>query len=391
MCLKLGLRYSFFYLVFSFIGLKAQDSLQYDLIDLGLKLFKKQAPRAEESKSKKVRFSVMPVSNGSTGKVSVSAINFAFYLGDPDSTNISTIYFYPYTNFNGRYSIVINSNMWSFKNKFNLISDFRISSVEIEDHGLGSSNNKNEYALLDYKTFRGRLLLNRLLVRYLYLGLGYYIDHYEKVESIQQGDYLSDFETYPYGTGNSHTSSGLVLNLLRDSRRNSINPDNGFYTNVSYQFYHPALGSTYSWDGFLADARKYIRLSKTKRHILGLHFMYWGTFGESPYLDLPATFTDREARMGRGYYYARFRGGQLLYGETEYRFNISRNGFLGGVLFANIQSYTKEQGTSFVGYDPSAGFGFRLKFNKQSNTNLTIDFGFGKDSFNWHVNIGEFF
>ncbi|MBL7903124.1 MAG: hypothetical protein JNK73_14095 [Bacteroidia bacterium] len=379
----------YFMLCFTFQN-HAQDTAQYDLIDLGLKIFKKEAPRAKDAKSKKVRFSIMPASN-SSGKVSVSAINFAFYLADPDSTNISTIYFYPYTNFNGRYSFVVNSNVWSFKNKYNLVSDLRISAIEIEDHGLGSDNDINSYALLEYKSFRARLLMNRLIVRYLYFGLGYYLDYYDKIQGTPQGDFSSDFETYPYGTQQSHTSSGLVMNILRDNRKNSINPDNGFYTNFSYQFYHPVLGSTYRWSGFLADARKYIRLSEKKRHLLALHFLYWGTFGESPYLDLPATFTDREARMGRGYYYARYRGGQLLYGETEYRFNLSRNGFWGGVLFANLQSYTKGSNTNFMGFDPSVGFGFRLKFNKQSNANLTVDFGFGKDSFNWHLNIGEFF
>jgi outer membrane protein assembly factor BamA len=221
--------------------------------------------------------------------------------------------------------------------------------------------------------------------------LGHYLDVYNKIKGINYGDQASDFESYPYGTGEKVTSSGIVFNLLRDSRKNSINPDNGFYTNLSYQMFLPELGSTYRWNGLLGDARKYIRLSRKNRQILGLRFLYWGSFGESPYLDLPATFTDRESRMGRGYYFARFRGSQLLYGETEYRFNLSRNGFWGGVLFANLQAFTKKQGDPFIGYDPSAGFGFRIKFNKQSNANLTVDFGFGKNSFNWHVNLGEFF
>jgi len=370
----------------------ANDSLQYDLIDFGLKLFRKKGPREEVKQTGKVRFSLTPVSNNSTGRVSISAVNFAFYLAEPKETNLSTIFFYPYINFGGRYSFLVNTNLWSYRNIYNMVADFRISSIQLEDHGLGSGTNEDNFALLSYKTIRSHITLNRLLARFLYGGLGYYLDYYEQIENQNQGDYVSDFFSYPHGTDTKHVSSGVVFNLLRDNRKNSINPDNGFYTNLAWQFYHPALGSTYRWDALLADARKYLRLSSQKRHILAIRALYWGTFGESPYTDLPATFTDRESRMGRSYYYARFRGPQLLYSEMEYRFDLSRNGFLGGVIFANLQSYTQTQHGPFVYADPGIGFGLRLKFNKQSNTNLTIDFGFGANgSFNWHLNLGEFF
>jgi outer membrane protein assembly factor BamA len=372
-------------------NLFAQDSTQYDIIDFGRKVFKKEAPRKRENKTKKLRFSLVPASNGSQGRVSISAINLAFYLADPDQTNISTVYFYPYTNFNGRYSFMMNSNLWTYRNLYNLIADFKISSNEIKDYGLGSLTSVSNYNYLSYGTFRSHLLLNRLIARYLYFGFGYYLDYYDNIESTTVNDTNSDFDNYSYGTGEINCSSGIVFNLLRDSRKNSINPDNGFYTNFSFQIYRPAFGSTYSWEAFVADARKYIRLSLKNRHILSFRVVYWGSFGQVPYIDMPATFTDREARMGRGYYYARFRGNQVLYGETEYRFDLLHNGFIGGVLFANVQSYSKTPGSLLMGLDPSLGFGIRVKFNKQSNANLTFDLGFGKDSFNWHVNLGEFF
>lgn len=367
-----------------------KDSLQYDLIDLTRKWFGKKKVREEKRETGKVRFSIVPASNAQD-RVSISAVNMAYYIGNPEVTNLSTTYFYPYTNFSGRYYFAINSYLWAYKNLYNAVIDLRASSNEIKDYGLGSNSATNSYTYLDYNALRVHLLMNRLIIRYLYVGLGYYLDDFTKVKGINEGDELSDFESYPYGTNDRCTSSGLVFNLLRDSRKNSLNPSNGFYTNLSYQFYHPVLGSTYRWDAFLADARKYFVLHTQRRQIIGIRLMYWGTFGESPYLDLPATFTDREARMGRGYTYARFRGGQLLYGETEYRFNLTQNGFLGGVVFAGIQSYTAPESHNFYGADPSIGFGFRLKFNKQSDANLTFDIGFGRNSINWHLNLGEFF
>ena len=109
-----------------------------------------------------------------------------------------------------------------------------------------------------------------------------------------------------------------------------------------------------------------------------------------PYFNLPATFEDPSGRAGRGYFTDRFRGAHWLYTEGEYRFDISTHGFLGGVLFANLQSYTNKQG-QFDHILPAAGFGLRFKFNRHSDTNVTLDFAYGKEGWNWYINLGEFF
>ena len=81
----------------------------------------------------------------------------------------------------------------------------------------------------------------------------------------------------------------------------------------------------------------------------------------------------------------------MLYGESEYRFDISANGFWGGVVFANAQSYTEPQSNRFAYILPAAGAGLRVKFNKKSNVNVALDFAVGKDSFDWHLTLGEYF
>jgi hypothetical protein len=119
--------------------------------------------------------------------------------------------------------------------------------------------------------------------------------------------------------------------------------------------------------------------------------MYWGTFGDVPYLNLPGTSLEFLQRSGRGYTAARFRGKQMLYVESEYRFDITANGLFGGVVFANAQSYTDPITNAFDGIVPAVGFGGRIKFNKESNTNITLDLGFGKDSFSFGIGLGEYF
>ena len=383
--------------VFFFIYLKdtnAQsqaDTSQRDLIDYGLKLFKSKPPRDLDETSRKVRFSIVPVSNANQDRVAVSAINLGFYCGDPAKTNLSTVYFYPYTNFSGRYSFSVLSNIWTSENIYNPTGDFIISSNSQDDYGLGSASSSDSAVIIEFNHSRFHAQVSRLMFGFFYVGVGYNLDYYYQLSQENQDVFITDFERYPYGTDPSTTSSGITINLTRDSRKNSINPHGGFYTNLSFRIYEPSLGSTYAWNALYADARKYFPMPTKRRSILALRALYWETFGDVPYLEQPATFTDREGRVGRGYPYARFRGKGMLYGETEYRFPVSRHQFWGGVLFMNAQSFREPDSGNFERINPAAGFGLRMKFNKRSDSNLTLDFAFGKDSFNWYLNIGEFF
>lgn len=368
-----------------------QDTTQRDLIDYAIKWIGGKPPRPKDDTSKKVRFSLAPASGGAQDRLSLSTINMAFYRGNPANTNLSTVYFYPYTNFSGRYYFNITSTFWSSENKFNSLGDLRISSVEYEDYGLGSNTSPDSLANVAYNQHRAHIQVSRLLMRYLYAGVGYALDYYYNQSESGPATAETDFSNYPYGTARANLSSGLTVNILRDSRKNSINPDDGFYSNLTYRIYRPETGSSFSWEYLYLDLRKYFPVNTRKKSILAIRTLYWDTFGDVPYLDLPATMTDRESRMGRGYNYARFRGKGMLYGEAEYRFTLSQNQFWGGVVFVNAHSFREPGSGGFEYINPAAGFGLRMKFNKRSNTNLTLDFAFGRDSFTWHLNIGEFF
>lgn len=121
--------------------------------------------------------------------------------------------------------------------------------------------------------------------------------------------------------------------------------------------------------------------------------------GNPPFLDLPSTGWDTYSNTGRGFIQGRFRGKNLVYGEAEYRFGLSRNGLLGGVVFANAESVTElkvvrgvvENGR-FEKVVPAVGAGLRLNLNKSARTNLAVDYGFGLDgSRGLALNLGEVF
>ena len=82
------------------------------------------------------------------------------------------------------------------------------------------------------------------------------------------------------------------------------------------------------------------------------------------------------------------------YGEEGDRliFKILNNGFLGGVMFINLQSFSQDITRRFELWRPAGGGGLRFKLNKFSNTNVAIDYGFGAGgSRGIFVNLGEVF
>ena len=82
----------------------------------------------------------------------------------------------------------------------------------------------------------------------------------------------------------------------------------------------------------------------------------------------------------------------MFYLESEYRFGITRDGLLGGVVFANLQSYPRDIIGKLKTLIPAGGSGLRIKVNKRTNTNVAIDYGIGIDGAHGiFVNLGEIF
>ena len=82
----------------------------------------------------------------------------------------------------------------------------------------------------------------------------------------------------------------------------------------------------------------------------------------------------------------------MVYLETEYRFKISANGLFNGSVFVNGESFSKEQGSRLETVQPGYGAGIRIKLKKESKTNLSINYAFGKQgSEGLFINVGEYF
>ncbi|NTW25510.1 MAG: BamA/TamA family outer membrane protein, partial [Lentimicrobium sp.] len=360
-------------------SLKADSIRQVDLVDYLVKILKVKDSQKKRD-DRKVRFTLFPSeSNISGGKTVFTSFNVAFLLGDIANTNVSTVYFVPYIGMGGQYGFQLQPNIWLNKNSWNFTGEYFILNYPQNTWGLGGNSPDEAETLIDYKHFRVHQNAMKEIFPDFVIGLGYSLDsHYDiQIEDTEAG--LEFMATMHEGKDNS-ISSGITLPMIYDSRQNSINPTQGFMSSFTYSFFHPAFGSDDEWQSVFFDNRKYFSFAGEKSKILAFRAYYWSVVsGQAPYLDLPANrWEPISGSASRGIRQNRYRSNALLYFETEYRFGITANGLLGGVVFANVVSASQYDTQHFYYWHPAAGVGVRVKFNKYSRSNVTFDFGFSK-------------
>jgi hypothetical protein len=174
-----------------------------------------------------------------------------------------------------------------------------------------------------------------------------------------------------------------------------VNSFKGIYANLSFRVNEKIFGGSQNSTMLYLEWRNYVPLDKNKPGMV-LGFWSWGQFvtsGNVPYLALPAIGWDTYGRSGRGYVQGRFRGVNMVYGESEFRMPISKNGLFGVVAFLNATTASNiNTGQQlFDALAPGYGVGLRIKMNMKDRTNICIDYGRGRDSHGLYFNIQETF
>ena len=369
-----------------------------DMIDvLGRALHKQISERVDTNS---VHVSGLPAAGYSlqTGFAVVMSSNIAFFEEkhhDKDEKVSSILTSITYSQYS-QIIVPIQASMWTKHNRYNIITDWRYLKYPSTTFGLGGHTNiSNGYTIdFNYLKFHQSVLKN--IYPNLFAGIGYYYDYFWNVRQIDvPAGVITSFQKY--GLTNTSLSSGIAFRLLYDSRLNQINPANGWYSNFVYRPNFVFLGSDNNWSSLLMELRKYIKvpinLMAGSNNILALWSYNWLTVGgKPPYLMLPSTGWDDFYNTGRGYIQGRYRGRDMVYLESEYRFGISQNGLFGGVIFLNAQSFSQDLSKQLTIIAPGYGAGLRLKLNKFSGANLCIDYGFGVQGSNGvSVNLGEVF
>ena len=369
---------------------------QLDLIDLTFLVFHKDPKSRLDSSGNQntnIYFTVAPVVEFTIATQFSLGIagNLAFMTSVKKKTNTSSFLGAVKYTEKKQFMLPIQSSIWTAGNEYNLIGDWRYFNYPQDTYGLGGYTTAADKFIINYKYIRIDEHILRNYRRNFYAGIGYQLDNHWNIAQLNVAPgRITDYVKYDNST--SSISSGLSLELLYDSRENSINPNPGsWYAHVQYTQYNRSLGSTVNWNTVMLDIRKYIQLPMH----MTLAFWCYTVFtlkGNPPYLDLPGTGCDMFNNTGRGYEQGRYTGKNYADLEVELRFKVTRNGLLGAVIFGNASSVSEFGTGKMEVITPAIGAGLRIKFNKFSLTNACIDYGAGiKGSNGFSGNLGEVF
>jgi outer membrane protein assembly factor BamA len=393
--------------------------VQKELGDV-LRVALNKPPKIKEAGSSSLILLPIIGSNPATGFMVGVGGQYAFKV--PGSTLYSSLMGSVQFTSKNQQIFLLKNNIYTKNNKFFLSGDWRYLIYSQSTYGLGT--NSPEGGLLEYQYSVGGSETNddsltqpmkfnfiRLhqtvsfqLAKGFYAGLGYAYDGYTRIVDeklrLEPGDtfltsnYLYS-KTYGFDPA-KYFMSAVNVKMVYDTRDNMINAYKGIYASASWRSGLKILGNNTNVSYYEVEWRSFHGLSKRNpRHLLA--FWLLGNFsasGDLPYLILPATSYDQRSRSGRGYTQGRFRGANMVYGEAEYRFPISRcGGILGGVLFMNATTADSREKSLqlFESIKPGYGAGLRIMADKSSRTNLAVDIGFGQKSFGFYFAASESF
>ena len=346
-----------------------------------------------KTKSKNYFLSIVPAVGYTlqTGFAGIISANIGYYTDKGPNAKISSISTsVTYSEYN-QVILPVFANIWTTGERYNIISDNRYISYPSNIYGLGGQTDPNQGHTINFSQIKLHQSIVKRIANNLYAGIGYYYDYFWNIKIIDpQTRLINVFIQKEFGS--TATASGPIVKLLYDSRTNQINPEKGLYFNIVLRQNLQELGSDNQWASLLIDARTYINFPKRSKNVLALWAYEWLTPAGNPnYLLLPSNGWDDQYNTGRGYIQSRFRGKQMSYFETEYRYRISRNGLIGGGVFFNVEYYAGNL-KPYANFLPGYGAGLRIKLNKKSGANLCLDYGFGNDgSRGFYLNLGEVF
>jgi len=349
------------------------------------------------------------------------------YLGNPDTTTISSLQAMVLYTTKNQFITQLSSTFLTEGNTWQFQGDWRFLIFNQDTFGLGTGHTPVSQGFTingigQTAPVEGGQPMNMNLLRFrqnalrkvwgeLYLGPGISFDRYYGIED-QRLDLAATppvvTSHYAYSTvegfgTKAYNTSGLSLNLLYDTRDSTINAYRGVYASLSYQLNPTWFGSSKDSSLVSAELRTYLGLDpNVPRNVLAFWVVAQGQVsGALPYLALPSIGWDARNRTGRGWVQGRFRGTAEVYAEAEWRFRITDNGLLGGVVFANLSTFTRPA-INYAGYsDPgeslfqhpevAGGIGLRIMQNRQSRTNITLDLTVAAHTIGFYFGAGEAF
>jgi hypothetical protein len=375
---------------------------QKDAKDVIRSIFRKNSSK-DTGKITHSNFSILPSAgyNPSVGfAVGVTSTGGTTF-GNPNTTTFSVFNGNAYISTNGLASIEFKHNIFTANNLFNLQGGIQAGKTIALDYGIGTGRkvqgdgsfsinnlplaNNPDILPITYSYLKLNERIYRRLFDHIFAGAGAAFNLYSNIDNTHGIGPNMDTHNYRYSklygfNPSGYWGNGLLFNVEYNSRDQPNRPYKGLYTDLVLRVNQQWLGSDKNGMQLKTELRKYWSLSKKNpEHVIA--YWLWGNYllrGEIPYLELPGTGSDAANRIGRAYTIGRFKGTSFFYSEAEYRFPITQDKLLSGVTFVNDESASNQHAIKLFEYwEPGAGVGLRLLFNKYTRSNLCIDYGVG--------------
>jgi len=323
------------------------------------------------------------------------------YFGDRHNTILSVMNAGAYISTNGLSTLEFKHNAFTSKNIWNLQGTVQVGKTIAKDNGLGTGqrsvgdgpfhmgdqhfdDNPNEFPIR-YTYLKINERIYRKITDHIYVGAGLSFNFYNNIDDNRKSIPVEETHNYRYSIRKGYypfkyNANGILLNFQYNSRDQPNRAFKGVYADIILRTNQGWLGSNRNAVQLKAEFRKYWSLSDTDPENV-LAFWHWANYllsGSLPYLELPGTASDAYGRIGRAFIIGRFKGPSFVYNEAEYRFPLTKNKLLSGVTFVNIESANNQRDIKlFRHWEPGAGFGLRLLFNKYTRSNMCFDYARG--------------
>ncbi|MEM8523189.1 MAG: BamA/TamA family outer membrane protein [Bacteroidota bacterium] len=247
--------------------------------------------------------------------------------------------------------------------------------------GVGNDNLEDYVETFGVTYPRIRLNAQRLMLPNFYTGIRYWYDGYNITQTEEEGLLRSGEITG--GLGGTVSGIGWVNNY--DSRDNIFTPRSGWFVEVIGFWNRKGLGSDFNFSRYTYDVATYFK--HMERNVFAVNLFGGFITGDAPFNELMFL---GGSRKGRGYYEGRFRDNHLVLLQGEYRMQVFKR--IGMTFFGSYGAVApKFNAYELENFRWNAGLGLRYLANPQEGLTARVDFGFGKNAFNFYFTVGEAF
>jgi outer membrane protein assembly factor BamA len=248
--------------------------------------------------------------------------------------------------------------------------------------GIGNNVSKDYEEIYNVNFPRIRLNALKLLKPNFYLGLRYWFDKYDIVNT-EEGALLDD-NAVVGSSGGIVSSLGLIG--IYDTRDNYNYPTEGSFLTVLMLPNLNAFGSDFEYTRFSIDYVKFFNINT--KNVFTINAFGVSILGAAPFNEL--AFIGGRGKM-RGYYEGQFRGRNLTMLQSEYRrtlfWKVGFVAFIGTGVVAHEIDQLELNNLQITG-----GAGLRFQLDPEEKINIRLDYGIGeRGNSGIYLTIGEAF